>query len=263
VPAIPAVPSVPASGSVSRGVGPDSGLLPLGWRKLGFGGDPVLGDPGVLQGVVEDFGYLRDVAWSVAQGLEAAVASSLSGGFAGEVAEALRGVVSGRLKAFVVNVGRAFSLAGEAVAQYRAVVVRAQQRAANAVAVGDARLVGLRGRVQGELDRVGAAARVLEVVLRDAVQMVSQPVEVPGVWGRVRGRVELALSVVGGVLGLLTAPPAAPIGSDWRKRCVPVSPTSPFRPTRACRWWRSWHSIWGSRNWLCTTRTGIWLTSGC
>src|SRR5689334_10636886 len=80
------------------------------------GGDSVSGDARVLQRVVEEFGYLRDLAWSVAQGLDVVVVSAGGGGFAGEVAEALRGVVSGRLKAFVVNVARAFSLAGEAVA---------------------------------------------------------------------------------------------------------------------------------------------------
>src|SRR5689334_3539739 len=96
----------------------------------GSGGDSVPGDPRVLQRVVEEFGYLRDVAWSVAQGLDVVVVSAAGGGFAGEVAEALRGVVSGRLKAFVVKVARAFSLAGEAVAGYRAVLVDARRQVA-------------------------------------------------------------------------------------------------------------------------------------
>ena len=51
----------------------------------------------------------------------------LSGGFEGATADALRDVVSGRLKTFVYNIARAFSLAGEAVAEYRLVLVRAQQ----------------------------------------------------------------------------------------------------------------------------------------
>src|SRR5881392_2990530 len=79
------VSTVPASGSVSRVMSPDHDQLTLDWRKLGFGGDPVPGDPRVLQGVVEDFGYLRDVAWSVAQGLDVVVASASGGGFEGEV----------------------------------------------------------------------------------------------------------------------------------------------------------------------------------
>ncbi|MBV9022558.1 MAG: hypothetical protein JO362_01850 [Streptomycetaceae bacterium] len=93
---------------------------------LGFDGDPVPGEPRVLQGVVDDFTYLRDTAWSVSQGLDAFVASA-SGGFAGATADALREVVSGRLKTFVFNIARAFSLAGEAVAEYRTALVQAQQ----------------------------------------------------------------------------------------------------------------------------------------
>ena len=41
----------------------------------------VPGDPLVLQQVVDDFTFLRDVAWSVSQGLDAFVASASSGGF--------------------------------------------------------------------------------------------------------------------------------------------------------------------------------------
>jgi hypothetical protein len=192
---------------------PSDGHAPGAASPLGFDEDPAVpGDPQVLQQVVDDFAYLRDVAWSVSQGLDAVVASSLSGGFAGEVAEALRQVVSGRLKAFVVNVGRAFSLAGEAVAQYRAVVVAAQQVVGDARLAGDAGLVGWNGRVQDQVDRVGAAARVMEAALRDAAGMVSQPVRVPSLWGRVRGKVESALSIAGGVLALLSAVVDGPIG---------------------------------------------------
>src|SRR6476620_3581577 len=84
------------------------------WSKLGFDANPVTGDPRVLQQVVDDFTYLRDVAWSVSQGLGAFLASASSRGFEGAAAGALREVVSGRLKAFVFNIARACSLAGEA-----------------------------------------------------------------------------------------------------------------------------------------------------
>ena len=94
---------------------------------MGFDGDPLPGDPQVLQGIVDDFTYLRDTAWSVSQGLDAFVASASSGGFEGATADALREVVSGRLKTFIYNIARAFSLAGEAVAEYRLALVRAQQ----------------------------------------------------------------------------------------------------------------------------------------
>src|SRR6476660_1577894 len=122
---------------------------PADWSKLGFDSDPLPGDPRVLQQVVEDFTFLRDVAWSVSQGLDALVASASSGGFEGAAADALRGVVSGRLKAFVFNIARAFSLAGEAVAEYRLVLEAAQQQVAGlasqaaGLAAGDPKLAGL------------------------------------------------------------------------------------------------------------------------
>src|SRR5213595_3650801 len=97
------------------------------WSKLGFDGNPVTGDPQVLQGIVDDFTYLRDVAWSVSQGLDAFVASAASGGFEGATADAFREVVSGQLKTFVFNIARAFSLAGEAVAEYRTALAQARQ----------------------------------------------------------------------------------------------------------------------------------------
>ncbi|MBV9024484.1 MAG: hypothetical protein JO362_11995, partial [Streptomycetaceae bacterium] len=128
---------------------PESAQMPPNWRELGFDGDPVPGDPQVLQGIVDDFTYLRDTAWSVSQGLDAFVASA-SGGFAGATADALREVVSGRLKTFIFNIARAFSLAGEAVAEYKLALVQAQQVAADALrqaaglAVGDAKLAGLK-----------------------------------------------------------------------------------------------------------------------
>ncbi|MBV9025635.1 MAG: hypothetical protein JO362_18005 [Streptomycetaceae bacterium] len=187
------------------------------WLRLGFDGDPVPGDPQVLQGIVDDFTYLRDTAWSVSQGLDAFVASA-SGGFAGATADALREVVSGRLKTFVFNIARAFSLAGEAVAEYKLALVQAQQVAADALrqaaglAVGDAKLAGLKRQVAGQVDQVGAAARAMEAALRDAADMVSQPIKVPSLWDRIKKKVELALSIVGGVLALLSSVVDGPIG---------------------------------------------------
>jgi hypothetical protein len=87
-------------------------------------GDPLPGDPQVLQAVVDDFTFLRDVAWSVSQGLEAVVASASGGGFEGETADALR----------------------------------------------------------------------------DAAAMVSQPIKIPSLWERIKGKVMLSLSIIGGIL---------------------------------------------------------------
>ncbi|MBV9023927.1 MAG: hypothetical protein JO362_09070, partial [Streptomycetaceae bacterium] len=123
----------------------------------------------MLQQIIDDFTYLRDTAWSVSQGLGAFAGS---GGFVGATADAFQEVVSGRLKTFVFNIARAFSLAGEAVAEYRNALVQAQQVAndvfakTNGVVAGDAKLAGLKSQVQGQVDQVGAAARNMEAVLR-------------------------------------------------------------------------------------------------
>jgi trehalose 6-phosphate synthase len=184
--------------------------------ELNWGNMP--GDPKVLWGIVNDFTYLRDTAWAVSQELDAVVASASSGGFEGEVADTLRGVVSGRLKTFVVNVGRAFSLAGEAVAQYQLVLVRAQQAVAEMMAQaarsapGDAKPVGLKEQVQGQLDQVNAAAQTMEAALRDAGDMMSQPIKVPSLWGRIRKEAEEEVSIASWVLALASAIVDGPVG---------------------------------------------------
>ncbi|MBV9024755.1 MAG: hypothetical protein JO362_13430, partial [Streptomycetaceae bacterium] len=191
---------------------------PADWSKLGLDGNPLPGNPQVLQQIVDDFTYLRDTAWSVSQGLDAFVASASSGGFAGATADAFRDVVSGRLKTFVFNIARAFSLAGEAVAEYKLALVQAQQVAndaftkTNGVAAGDTKLTGLKSQVQDQLDQVSNAAQNMEAALRDAADMVSQPIKVPSLWERIHKKVELVLSIVAGALALLSALIDGPIG---------------------------------------------------
>src|SRR5262245_21547846 len=60
------------------------------WGALGFDESTLPGDPAVLQGIVDDMAYLRDITWSVWQGLDAVVASASSGRFEGATADALR-----------------------------------------------------------------------------------------------------------------------------------------------------------------------------
>jgi hypothetical protein len=188
------------------------------WEKLGFDGDPVPGDPRVLQGVVDDFTFLRDVAWTVSQGLDALVTSASSGGFEGATADALREVVSGRLKTFVCNIGRAFSLAEEAVAEYRLVLVQAQQVVGELVsqaagsAAGDPKLGGLKQRVVDQLARVRAAEVVMIRALEDASAMVSQPIKVPSLSDRIWKGAKEALSITATVLALVSAVVDGPLG---------------------------------------------------
>jgi hypothetical protein len=188
------------------------------WPRLGFDGDPLPGDPQVLQRIVDDFTYLRDTAWMVSQGLDAIVASASSGGFEGATADALREVISGRLKAFVFNIARAFSLAGEAVAEYWLVLTRAQQTVSGALsqtaglAAGDPRPARPKRQMQEQLDEVNAAARRMEQALRDASEMVSQPIKVPSLLEKIWKGVETALEITGMALLLLSAFVDGPFG---------------------------------------------------
>ncbi|MBV9023843.1 MAG: hypothetical protein JO362_08630, partial [Streptomycetaceae bacterium] len=188
------------------------------WSLLGYDGDPLSGDPALLQGIVDDFTYLKDTAWSVSQGLDMVVASVSSGRFEGATAGALRGVISGRLKAFVFTIARAFSLAEEAVAEYRLVLVHAQQTAAGALeqavglATGDEKLARLKRQVQDQLDQVKSAAQVMESTLRDAAETIYQPLTVEGLFEHIWTRVEKTLEITAMALELLSVVVDGPIG---------------------------------------------------
>jgi hypothetical protein len=176
---------------------------------VGLEGGGIPGDPAVLQQIIDDFTYLRNVAWSVSQGLDAVVASASGGGFEGETADALREVVSGRLKTFVYNIARAFSLAGEAVAEYRLALTQAQQTVsgvvaqAESLAAGDAELSGLKGQVADQLARVKDAEALMIRALRDASEMVSQPIEMPSLKERIWRGLRKALVISGLVAAVL------------------------------------------------------------
>jgi hypothetical protein len=176
---------------------------------VGLEGGGIPGDPAVLQQIIDDFTYLRDVAWSVSQGLDAVVASASGGGFEGETADALRQVVSGEVKTFVYNIARAFSLAGEAVAEYRLTLMQAQQTVggvvaqAESLAAGDAKLSELKGQVADQLAEVKDAEALMVRALQDASEMVSQPIKVPSLKERVWQRLKKALMIAGMVAAVL------------------------------------------------------------
>jgi hypothetical protein len=188
------------------------------WAQLGYDGNPVPGDPQVLQGIVDDFTYLRDTAWSVSQGLDSFLASASSGGFEGATADALRGVVSGQLKTFMYNVARSFSLAGEAVAEYRLALMPAQQTVGGVVSQageltgGDPKLGGLKRQVQQQVDTVIAAAQTMEQALRDAADMVSQPIKVVSLFEKIWQGLEMALDITAMALALLSTVVDGPLG---------------------------------------------------
>jgi hypothetical protein len=203
------------------GAGIGSGMMEDasgGWGKLGLGRDPVPGDPQVLQQVIDDCQYLRDTAWSVSQGLDAFLAVASAGGFEGATADALRGAISGRLKTFIQNIGRAFSLAGEAVAGYRRALVQAQQAVsgllsqAQGPAAKDPELTGVKQRVSDQVARVQDAEAVMIRALEDASAMVSQPITMPSLAEKIWKGTEKALWITATVLGALSTIVDGPLG---------------------------------------------------
>jgi hypothetical protein len=189
-----------------------------GWGKLGLSRDPVPGDLRVLQQVIDDCQYLRDTAWSVSYGLDVFLAAASAGGFEGATADALRGAISGRLKTFIQNIGRAFSLAGEAVAEYRLALVQAQQSVsglmaqAQGPAAKDPELTGVKQRVSDQIARVRDAEAVMIRALEDASAMVSQPIKMPSLSEKIWNGTEKALWITAIVLGALSTIVDGPLG---------------------------------------------------
>src|SRR5205823_2040278 len=110
------------------------------------------------------------------------------------------------------------SLAGEAVAEYRLALVAGQQAATQAfqqtsgLAAGDARLAVLTRRVQEQVDQVNAAAQTMVQALRDAAEMVSQPIKVESLFDKIWKGLEKALDITAMVLMLLSVVVDGPLG---------------------------------------------------
>jgi hypothetical protein len=225
----------PAPSTAAPGAGSDTDTEPADWRTLGFDGPAapggtsrqrqgeadvtaLPGDPRVLQGIIDDFTYLRDTAWTVSQGLVANLNLATSAGFEGKTADALRDVIAGRLKSFIVNIARSFSLAGDAVAEYRLALTEGQRAVAGmllqaqGLKAGDPRLAGLKQQVDDQVQQVNDAAQTMERALRDAADMVSQPIKVPSLGARIWHGLELALNITAMVLALLSVVVDGPLG---------------------------------------------------
>jgi trehalose 6-phosphate synthase len=180
---------------------------PTDWTPLGLHDDPAGPAPGncdKLRQITQDFRQLSENACAVNAGLDAMLRAADSGGFRGATADVLREEISGRLKWYIANVAASFQVAEAAVVQYGAVLETAQQATAAALdeACGltpdDPRVALLRGRVEGERDRLETEARQLERSLGEAADMVSQPLKVKS---RLLRFLETALVVAAAVLG--------------------------------------------------------------
>jgi hypothetical protein len=89
------------------------------------------------------------------------------------------------------------------VAEYRSALVAAQQSVSGAVSqaaglkAGDPALAGLKKQVSDQRAAVADAAASMEAALRDAADMVSQPIGMPSVFDRIWNGFEKALMIVG------------------------------------------------------------------
>ncbi|MFI7412987.1 hypothetical protein ACIBU0_30375 [Streptomyces sp. NPDC049627] len=206
---------------------------PGDWNQVGYGGNPVAGNPRVLDGFTRDFRLLRDLAGDVDAGLDDMLRTASDGGFEGKTADALRTYVKQSLKKFMANAHSAFDLAASATARYANALREAQGRAESAaqrggaVAIPPAGLVGkdapppaeltaAKNDIEAEVDFITGEAKILEDALRTAADMVSSPIAPPkksfkqrlieGLWKAlevVTIVVGIVAMIIGGPIGLL------------------------------------------------------------
>ncbi|MFF7391379.1 actin cross-linking domain-containing toxin [Streptomyces scabiei] len=200
------------------------------WSRVGFTGNPVTGNPGVLESITKELRDLGDLAGRVSGGLDSLLAKAEDGGFEGRTADALRTYVKDELKTYMANINRSFEMAADATARYARALGDAQARAENAadtvaalervggepLAGNDPEMTRARGEVDAERDAVQAEAKILEDALHEAARLVSRPVKKPkkSFWKRfvatffkvleiVALVVTIVAAIIGGPLGLL------------------------------------------------------------
>jgi len=185
---------------------------PDDWTKVGYNGNPVSGNPGVIDDIARDFRHLQDLAAEAARGLDAFLLKSENGGFEGQTADGLRDYIQRELRTtFVPNIQRSFDQAASAAERYANALRDAQGRADSAarrggavaippagVVAGDApplweavlglvsgkrglppELTAAKNDVRAEVDFITGEAKILENALEDAAKLVSKPVPKP------------------------------------------------------------------------------------
>ncbi|MDX3456439.1 actin cross-linking domain-containing toxin [Streptomyces sp. ME02-8801-2C] len=198
------------------------------WSRVGFTGNPVTGNPGVVENVTKELRDLSDLAGRVSGGLDTLLAKAEDGGFEGRTADALRTYVKNELKVFMANINRSFDMAANATARYARALGDSQDRAENAAdtvaaleRVGgqplpenDPELTRARGEVDAETDAVQAEGKILEDALHEAARLVSRPVAKPkkSAWKRFVSTFFKVLEIVALVITLVAAIIGGPLG---------------------------------------------------
>lgn len=198
------------------------------WSRVGFTGNPVTGDPGVVDSITKELRGLSDLAGRVSGGLDTLLAKAEDGGFEGRTADALRTYVKDELKTFMANINRSFDMAADATARYARALGDSQDRAENAadtvaalervggqpLAENDPEMTRARGEVDAEIDAIQAEAKILEDTLREAARLVSRPVKKPkkSFWKRFVSTFFKVLEIVALVITLVAAVIGGPLG---------------------------------------------------
>ncbi|MFF3334049.1 actin cross-linking domain-containing toxin [Streptomyces sp. NPDC002888] len=167
---------------------------PDDWNKVGYDGNPVAGNPDVLDDIAVDLHGLERLATDVDVGLDAMLRTSENGGFEGETADALRTYVKDELRTFMLHVRTSFQGAASAAERYAKALRESQGKAEGAarrageVAIPPAGIVGknappppeltaARNDVQAEVDFIDTEAKILEEALDSARDLVTRPVK--------------------------------------------------------------------------------------
>lgn len=198
------------------------------WSRVGFTGNPVTGNPGVVENITKELRALGDLAGRVSGGLDALLTKAEDGGFEGRTADALRTYVKDELKTFMANINRSFDMAADATARYARALGDSQDRAENAAdtvaaleRVGgqplpenDPEMTRARNEVDAETDAIQAEAKILEDALREAARLVSRPVKKPkqSFWKRFVSTFFKVLEIVALVITLVAAVIGGPLG---------------------------------------------------
>ncbi|MGW0822413.1 actin cross-linking domain-containing toxin [Streptomyces sp. NPDC002845] len=198
------------------------------WSRVGHSGNPVTGNPGVVDGIAKELRELSDLAGRVSRGLDSLLAKAEDGGFEGQTADALRKYVKNELKTFMANVNRSFDMAATATARYAWALGEAQDGAENAadtvaaleriggepLAADDPELTRARGDVDAEVGSARAEAKILEDTLYEAARLVSRPIKKvkKSFWKRFVSTFFKVLEIVTLVLTLLAIVFTGPLG---------------------------------------------------
>ncbi|UUU25345.1 scabin-related ADP-ribosyltransferase [Streptomyces sp. DSM 40750] len=198
------------------------------WGRVGFTGNPVTGNPGVIDSITKELRDLSDLAGRVDGGLDALLTKAEDGGFEGRTADALRTYVKDELKTFMANINRSFDMAANATARYARALGDSQDRAENAAdtvaaleRVGgqplpdnDPEMTRARNEVDAEIDAIQAEAKILEEALREAARLVSRPVKKPkkSFWKRFVSTFFKVLEIVALVITLVAVIIGGPLG---------------------------------------------------